>query len=119
MEYLPLKPRQAAALGWLKDNPTESPTSAARINHKPNEKAFLKQVQRASSQNKILKPYQDEAIRTLLLNVIRYIKLQENPAFNRPSRGWFLEWWHRNKLYKIKTKPLVIVRLTSQVEVKY
>ena len=69
---LPLKDRMKLALQWLRENPTESPTTAARLYHIEKEgsvrTAWMRERRRPNGKlkrgghNKILRPDQHQAL---------------------------------------------------------
>jgi hypothetical protein len=129
------------AKAFLKENPHEKLVTAARIYKLPSHSTLYSSIARdkeppkkLGGHNKVLVEYQVQAIhnfiRSLLahgiqptyavvFNAIVGLKRAQNrhdPKYTGPSRRWFRAWWKENKLHKIKTKPLAVVRLTAAQE---
>jgi hypothetical protein len=83
-----------------------------------------------SGQNKILQQHHIEALHLfiqlllaysiqpthqLVFNSICHLKCTQDPDFKALSIAWFSGWWKSNRLHKIKSKPLVTVRLLPAV----
>jgi hypothetical protein len=128
------KQRMRAAKEWLIKHPDETQTAAAKI-FKVNRKALNNSILRGvpqhpqGGQNKILSKGQEAAIYTFIRS---YLQHNQNPTRDvifgaicqlrrqdrnpPPSQRWFTEWWKKQLLHKIKTKPIARVRITAQVE---
>ena len=135
---LPLNDRFKLALQWLRDNPTESATTAARCFYITKEdslrKAWLREKKgkkNKGGQNKILSPDQHDAViryavdqatnggkgatKQMMYNCIMYLRVQENKSV--PSWRWFQLWLQRTtELHVIKTKPIASHRVDIHTE---
>jgi hypothetical protein len=127
----PTKYRIAQAKAWLRVYPDETAASIARLYGLiPN--TFRSSLNRDTSSNthqvgglnQVLSPSQERAIhsfiRSLLLfsiqpthglvyNAICGLKSEEKT----PSHSWFKKWFKKAGLYTIKTKPIVVIRVTA------
>jgi hypothetical protein len=134
---VPLKQRIHNAKQFLRDEPDEQKVTAARI-FALTKSTLCSSIDREKEppkqhggQNKILNEIQTAAIlefirsllaydvsptRGIIQNAILNLKRQENPLCKAPSDTWFLDWYKRNELHTIKTKPLATVRFTAAQE---
>jgi hypothetical protein len=115
---------------FLKENPTESMTAAARI-FNINENTLVASVRRGSGEkkgghNKVLQDHEisalDDFIRSLLKHAIpptsavvfsAIVGLKRAHNCKAPTKRWFRGWWKQGHLHKIKTKPLPIIRFEA------
>ena len=122
---------------FLRQNPTEKTTVAARIYnlHPSTLQSSIDRARHTKSErgghNKILQNHKKEVlhqfIRSLLASGIQptsqlvfrticNLKCAQNPDFKTPSSKWFRNWWKANGLHKIKAKPLAVKQITAQQE---
>jgi hypothetical protein len=116
---------------WLRENPSETISAAARI-FKVNRTTISMSIKsnsttRLGGSNRILTPSQELAIngfiRSCLENsqlptqgvirgAINHVRKQEGK--DPPSQAWFKKWWKRQPLRKISTNPISKERITAQ-----
>src|SRR5271155_5499151 len=126
---LPTQDKLKLAIQWLRENPTEKATTAARLFHIAKEdsvrKAWLREKTRKEvgygGQNKILRPDQHQALiryavdqainggrgatKQMMYNCVMYLRTQEHKSI--PSWRWFQTWLKSTlELHTIKTKPI-------------
>jgi len=139
---LPSKDKMKQAIQWLRENPDEAPTTAARIYNIKKEKSVIKAWQRErkriksdrpkhGGQNKILKPEQHNAMiryavdqatnggkgatKQMMYNCAMWLRVQENKSV--PSWKWFQLWLKSTpELHTIKTKPIASHRVDMHTE---
>ena len=140
---LPDKDKMQLALQWLQENPTESPTSAARIHCIANVQSVQqawrrekKRQQRAvelqhGGQNKILDTAQHQALvqyaidqatdggmgatKQMMYSAAVYLRRQQGKE--PPSKRWFQGWLNNAMdLHTIKTKPISRHRVNMHTE---
>src|SRR5271163_2108139 len=139
---LPEKEKMKQAIQWLRENPDEAPTTAARIYDIKKEKSVIKAWQRErkrmksdrpkhGGQNKILKPEQHNAMiryavdqatnggkgatKQMMYNCAMWLRVQENKSV--PSWKWFQLWLKSTpELHTIKTKPIASHRVDMHTE---
>jgi hypothetical protein len=140
----PLQIRTQTAIQWLRDNPGERASTAARLHYIKNEKSFQttwrrarKRDQRSSpppqtgGHNKILTDAQHASIikyatdqashgnkgatRQMIFNAILFLRRGDHkPA---PTFRWFQYWLKRTpELHKIRTKPIASQRVDLHQE---
>ena len=132
------------ALDWLRENPTEKPTTAARLHYITNEQSVQQAWRRekkrnkrptkaikGGGQNKILRPDQHQAIiqyaidqatnggkgatKQMMYNCAMYLRCQENKSL--PTWRWFQKWLKTTlELHTIKTKPIASHRVDMHTE---
>ena len=140
---LPEKDKTRLALEFLFENPSEAPTTAARIYHIKNERSFQETWRRArkkaqrskpvqhGGQNKILRPEQHAAMiryaadhvlnggkgatKQMLYSYAMWLRVQEGkPA---PSWRWFQKWMKSTpELHTIRTKAIASHRVDIYTE---
>jgi hypothetical protein len=142
-QNLPSTDKVELALQWLRANPSQSPTAAARIYHIENEKSLQQKWRREKEknqriepmqrggQNKILRPDQHAAIirysadyainggkgatKQMMYNCAMWLRVQEGRSI--PSYRWFQTWLkNTTELYTIKTKPIASHRVNIHTE---
>jgi hypothetical protein len=140
---LPAKEKMKLALEWLRGNPTESPTTAARIYHIEKEDSVLRAWNREKKKglqlgtpthgghNKILRPEQHQAMiryaadqatnggrgatKQMMYNCAMWLRVQENKLV--PSWRWFQLWLQSTpELHTIKTKPIASHRVDMHTQ---
>jgi hypothetical protein len=127
----PPKVRLRKAKAWLLENPGEKNATAARI-FKVNGRTLSNSIKRETNpyyggQNRILSPAQEHAMHTFIRDWLEHgqkptrailfgaiCKLRHSRP--PPSQNWFLKWWKKKGLHKVKTKPIAKVRVTAQDE---
>ena len=135
MQQESLTKRILSAKEFLRENPDEKPITAARIFEiKPtslNSSLTRKTFSKHGGHNKILQQHYTKALHSYIRSLLAYgiqptfplvynsiynLKRAQNPNFKAPSLARFGKWYKENKLHMIKSKPLVVVRLTAQDE---
>lgn len=120
---------------FLLENPTETVACAARIFNlsRTTLTSSVKRGTRRSKggENRILQEHHTKAVHDFIRSLLAYgiqpthevvfaairsLKQGEDPDFDGPSERWFQLWWKANKLHKIKTKPLAVVRYSAAQE---
>jgi hypothetical protein len=135
---LPIKDRIKLAISWLKENPTETPTTAARCFRIEKEDSVRKAWLRAKrdkkpkgGENRILTPDMHEAViryaadqatnggkgatKQMLFNCIMHLRKEEGKSI--PTWRWFQIWLsNTHELHVIKTKPIANHRVNIHTE---
>ena len=142
---LPDKDKMQLALQWLRDNPTEKPTTAACLhfieNKRSVQKAWLRKRKRntrpdnwkegSGGHNRILRPDQHQAMiqyainqatnsgkgatKQIIYNCAMYFRYQEKKPL--PTWRWFQIWLKNTpELHTIKTKPISHHRVDIHTE---
>jgi len=135
---LPPTDKVELALQWLRENPSQTPTTAARIYHIENEKYLIQKWAREKKkdqrqepvqhggQNKILRDDQyaamirysaDQAMngrkgatKQMMYSCAMWLRVQEGRSI--PSWRWFQTWLkNTTELHTIKTKPIASHRV--------
>jgi hypothetical protein len=129
----PSKLRLQEAKQWLEDNPTETVSTASRL-YKLGYTTIYSAIKRQITQphgghNKVLEAHEATAIHTYIRDLLSYsiqptdklvfqsicvLKKAADPEAKAPSKAWFAKWWKANHLYKIKSKPLAVLRIDAQ-----
>ena len=127
--------RLEKAKEFLTNHPKESKTTAARI-YNINVKTLTSSIRRPEGrknggQNQILREHEARSITGFIKSLLMHgilpthqmvfkaivsLKKAHNPLEVGPSRRWFRSWWKCNKLHKIKTKPLAMIRYEAAQE---
>jgi hypothetical protein len=128
-EQDPPKIRLHKAKAWLVDHPEEKQSTAAHI-FKINPRTLSNSINRLSKtshggHNQILSHAQEHAIHAFIQDWLSHgqrptcavlfgaiCKLQQ--PLPSPSLSWFIKWWYKSGLHKIKTKPIARVQVTAQ-----
>jgi hypothetical protein len=141
---LPDKVKMRQALDWLRKNPTEKPTTAARLHYITNEQSVQQAWRREKKRNerprklvgggghnKILRPDQHQAMiqyaidqatnggkgatKQMMYNCAMYLRYQEKKSL--PTWRWFQIWLKNTpELHTIKTKPIASHRVDMHTE---
>jgi hypothetical protein len=136
-ETFDTKTRIQQAKAWIQEpeNRNETITTAIRI-FKINRTSLGYSIRKANNRtlrgaNRILTPNQEKSLnqfirsyldhsllptRGVILSAITHLRALENKP--PPSNTWFWKWWKTRPLHKIKTKPIVRVRITAQDKVE-
>ena len=135
LQDLPAKEKMQLALQWLRENPTESATTAARCHFIKKEASLRtawrrerkraaegrKPIGRGGGLNRILRPDQHQAMiwyavdqatnggkgatKQMMYNCAMYLRYQEKKSL--PTWRWFQIWLKNTpELHTIKTKPI-------------
>ena len=118
------------ALAWLQQNPLETPLTAARrvgLLEDTVRKAVARGPRKQyGGQNRVLSPDQSQAMIRFIHEQLSYgilptkqvvfgaicclCKAQGQPF---PSDSWFMKWWPKMGLHKIKSKPIAKIRIDA------
>jgi hypothetical protein len=141
---LPDKEKMQLALQWLRENPTESATTAARCHFIEKEGSLRTAWRRERKRNerptklvggagwnRILRPDQHQALiryavdhateggrgatKQMMFNCAMYLRFQEKKSI--PTWRWFQKWLKNTpELHTIKTKPIASHRVDIHTE---
>lgn len=134
---MPQIDRRQQAVLWLRENPSEKAITASRL-FNLNLSSLYTMIRRGTStrnthggHNKVLQDYQSRAVHQFIRELLSFgmqptiplvygaicgLKRAYDENCRLPTYSWFLGWWKKSQLHKIKSKPLAIVRVTAQSE---